>query len=419
MLIVDRDTLSMSRLERDPNILLRLLTTVAIVSIVLIVSLTTYGIYSSSVDDYLRIAEGDAIRVGTVMVDQQYHYLYSDGEESLSVAAKNIDLLDDYVRDFLHPFAIVKIKVFALDGTVVYSTDKNIIGMKDVDNPRLERALTGEVDSHLETKEKVTDLAEEQLMDVDVVETYLPVYNKGGIIAGSFELYVDITRYRDEIYRRVSTSISILVVILLGVFALSFLVVNMGAKQLKGLLSRLQQQAITDSLTGIFNREAVLNRATEELSRMLRNKEKNTDNSFGLIMVDLDHFKKVNDTYGHLAGDEVLREMSRRVQSCLRKYEIFGRYGGEEFLIILPDTDDKGSRAVAERIRCELIKSPFVAGEDEIPITASFGVTCCQDPAEGVNSALQRADDALYQAKAEGRNRIICARAEPVDRDGR
>jgi diguanylate cyclase (GGDEF)-like protein len=418
MLIVGRDTLSMSRLERDPNILLRLLTTVAIVSIVLIVSLTTYGIYSSSVDDYLRIAEGDAIRVGTIMVDQQYHYLYSDGEESLSVSAEDIDLLDRYFRDFLHPFAIVKIKVFALDGTIIYSTDKNIIGMKVVDNPRLERALTGEVDSHQETKEKVIDLAEEQLMDVDVVETYLPVFNKGGAIAGCFELYVDITRYRDEISRRVSISISILFVILLGVFALSFLVVNMGARQLKKLLSRLQQQAATDPLTGIFNRGAVLNRATEEHSRMIRNKEKKTVVGFGLIMVDLDHFKKVNDTYGHLAGDEVLREMSRRVQSCLRKYDVFGRYGGEEFLVILPDTDDKVSRTVAERIRCELFKSPFVAGEHEMSITASFGVACCQDPAEGVNSALQRTDDALYQAKAEGRNRVIVARSEPVDQDG-
>jgi diguanylate cyclase (GGDEF)-like protein len=416
--MVGRDTLSMSRLERDPNILLRLLATVAIVSIVLVVSLTTYGIYSSSVDAYLRIAEGDAIRVGTVMVNQQYRYLFSDGEESLSVSPESIDLLDRYVRDFLYPFAIVKIKVFALDGTIVYSTDKNIIGMKDVDNPRLERALTGEVDSHQETKEKVTDLAEEQLMDVDVVETYLPVLNQEGTIAGSFELYIDITRYRDEIYRRVSISISILFVILLGVFALSFLVVNMGAKQLKKLLSRLQQQAVTDPLTGIFNRGAVLNRATEELSRMIRNKGKKTVGSFGLIMVDLDHFKKVNDTYGHLAGDEVLREMSRRVQSCLRKYDVFGRYGGEEFLVILPDTDDKGSRAIAERIRSELVSLPFVAGEHEMPITASFGVACCQDPAEGVNSALQRADDALYQAKAEGRNRVIGARAEPVDREG-
>ena len=135
-------------------------------------------------------------------------------------------------------------------------------------------------------------------------------------------------------------------------------------------------------------------------------------------MVDLDHFKKVNDTYGHLAGDEVLREMSRRVQSCLRKYDVFGRYGGEEFLVILPDTDDKISRTVAERIRCELFKSPFVAGEHEMSITASFGVACCQDPAEGVNSALQRTDDALYQAKAEGRNRVIVARAESVDQDG-
>lgn len=405
--MIGRESLSMSRLERDPNLLQRMLGTVALVSILLILALTSYGIYTSSVADVLQVAEDDALRIGTVMVDQQYPYLFAAGEESISITAENIDRFDSYVRDFLHPFAIVKIKVFSRTGIVVYSTDKNIIGMQVADNNRLIRALSGVVDSHQETKEEVIDLAEEQLLDVDVVETYLPVRNQLGNIAGSFELYVDVTRYRDEINQRVIASASILAVILVGVFALSFAFVNLGARQLKNLLGRLQQQAVTDPLTGIFNRGAVLNRAAEELSRMERHRELEPVASLGLIMVDLDHFKKVNDTYGHLAGDEVLRVMSKRVQSCLREYDIFGRYGGEEFLVIVPDCDFPGSVEAAERIRHELIKAPVVVGEQSLPITASFGVTCCLDPAEGVNAALQRADEALYQAKDEGRNRVV------------
>jgi diguanylate cyclase (GGDEF)-like protein len=165
--------------------------------------------------------------------------------------------------------------------------------------------------------------------------------------------------------------------------------------------------AVTDPLTGIINRGAVLNRAEEELSRMERRETRNPGNSLGVIMIDLDHFKKVNDTYGHLVGDEVLREMSSRVRSCLREYDIFGRYGGEEFLVLIPDGDYKGTKAAAERIRYELIKAPFACGGHKLPITASFGVTCCNDPSEGINAALQRADEALYLAKDLGRDRVV------------
>ncbi len=405
--MANQEKLSLSRIEQDPNLLLRLLTYLALVSMLSILSLTAYGIYRSSVADVLRIAEDDALRIGQVMVEQQYRYLFSGDSAGVSISSEHLTMFDDHVRDFLHPFGIVKIKVFSLDGTIVYSTDKKIIGKTVMDNPRLERALRGEVDSHQETKDRVIDLAEEQLLDVDVVETYLPVRDLAGEVAGSFELYLDVTRYRDEITKRVSATVGILAGILLGVYGLSFIVVNLGARQLKNLLARLRQLAVTDPLTGIFNRGAVLHRAEEELSRMERRKAVETGNCLGVIMIDLDHFKRVNDNYGHQAGDEVLREMSKRVRNCLREYDIFGRYGGEEFLVMVPDGNLKSTLVVAERIRHELIKSPFIVAEHQLAVTASFGVTCCYDPAEGISAALERADVALYQAKDNGRDQVV------------
>lgn len=405
--MTNMDILTQTRLERDPNSLLRLLVIVGFFSMVLILGLTGYGIYRTASEEILLAAEDDAVRIATVIVAEHNEHLFSDGQDNIALSLTEIDFFSQQIRKFLHPFEIVKIKVFDLERTIIYSTDAKIIGKKVAGNPRLERALRGEVDSHKETKGEMIDLIEEQRLDVDVVETYLPVFNASGAIAGSFELYLDVTRYRETINARVISSLLILGTILLLVFATAYLFVNMGAKQLKKLLQRLQMMAVTDPLTGAFNRGAIINRAQEELSRMERRKAVETGTSLGVIMIDLDYFKKVNDTYGHLTGDDVLREMSKRVEACLREYDVFGRYGGEEFLVVAPDVNFKSAMVVAERISFELVKAPFDCGEHQVPITASFGVTCCQDPSEGLNAALQRADEALYQAKEEGRNRVV------------
>ena len=403
----NKETLTASQLDSNPNRLLSLFILVGIVSMLLILSMTGYGIYRQSTDDVLRAAEDDAVRIAEVMVEELREYLFSGEEESISTNKAEIILLNKLVRKFLHPFGIVKIKVFDLQRDIVFSTDEKIIGLEDYSNPRLERALRGEVDSHLETKEQVIDLTAEQRFDVDVVETYLPVYNSAGKIAGSFELYLDVSRYRDEIHTRVSTSVLILGFILLLIFTFAFVVIFLGTKQLKNMLQRLQQMAVTDPLTGVFNRGAIMTRAQEEFSRMVRRDALKNNNSLGMIMIDLDHFKSVNDTYGHQAGDEVLREMTKRTRACLREYDIFGRYGGEEFLVIVPEGDFSAAMVAAERIRVEINRLPFVCGEHKLPITASFGVTCSNDPHEGINIALQRADEALYQAKEEGRDRVV------------
>jgi len=394
------------RLENDPNILLRLFLTQGLLSFILILCFSGIGIYRVTSDDVLQIAVNDARRIANVLITQQKNFLFAQGETAIALLPQDRDIFDRLVKDFLHPFGIVKVKVFDPAKQIIYSTDRNIIGRTDGSNERLKRALSGEIDFHQESKETVVDLVDEKRFDVDVVETYLPVFNAIGAVAGSMELYLDVTHYRDEIFHRVTSSILILAAILLVVFALSYIVVILGTRQLKGVLERLHLMAMTDSLTGILNRGAVIIRAEEELSRLSRQPLRAANKGLGLIMIDLDYFKEVNDNYGHQAGDEVLRETVWRVRHCLRDYDLFGRFGGEEFLVVTPDSSEESAEMLAERIRREVISAPFRIGKDQLSITASFGVTCCCNPEEGLNAVLQRADQALYLAKERGRNRV-------------
>jgi diguanylate cyclase (GGDEF)-like protein len=125
-------------------------------------------------------------------------------------------------------------------------------------------------------------------------------------------------------------------------------------------------------------------------------------------MADLDHFKRVNDTYGHMAGDEVLRDAARRIQSGLRSYDAVGRYGGEEFLMVLPGCDCDSGAAQAERLRQTLCGEPFRWGGVTLRVTCSLGVSWAVAPApEDADALVRSADEALYIAKNDGRNRIV------------
>jgi two-component system cell cycle response regulator len=169
----------------------------------------------------------------------------------------------------------------------------------------------------------------------------------------------------------------------------------------------LRFRATHDVLTGIANRAAVLEVANREAARQIRD-----GGPFGAILLDLDHFKTVNDTYGHICGDHVLREAARRIAGCVRTYDTVGRYGGEEFLIIAPTTDGPGSLALAERIR-QAIEQPAIDTEAGlVSVTASCGVasSCTANPIP-VNELLKLADGALYRAKTAGRNRCELAGA--------
>jgi len=171
---------------------------------------------------------------------------------------------------------------------------------------------------------------------------------------------------------------------------------------------KLHVLAITDPLTGLLNRREFLKRLRVEIYRVSRDKK-----FYSLIMLDIDHFKKVNDTLGHTAGDMVLIEIADRLKTELRPYDLIGRYGGEEFLIGIPVGNSETGRNIAERIRASICKKPFHAGNKELDITASLGVTNAipagnkKDMIHLLEDMIERADSALYMAKDAGRNRVI------------
>ncbi len=164
----------------------------------------------------------------------------------------------------------------------------------------------------------------------------------------------------------------------------------------------LEVQARTDALTGILNRGAIVRRLGEELARAVR---EHTTLSVG--MIDIDHFKRVNDTYGHAAGDVVLQEVVRRALSVARPYDVIGRFGGEEFLVIVPNTGSAEAEDVLERMRVAVAGSPLRIDGQELTVTVSVGGATSRG--EAVDQLIVRADDELYRAKEAGRNRVCMA----------
>ncbi|HEU5436556.1 MAG TPA: diguanylate cyclase [Telluria sp.] len=173
-------------------------------------------------------------------------------------------------------------------------------------------------------------------------------------------------------------------------------------RRISELEQQLRLKASHDALTGIFNRGAVIEILEKELVRHGREHQ-----SVAVMFADLDHFKRINDVYGHLAGDAVLREVTRRVGAVLRPYDSFGRYGGEELLIVLPACDAAGALEVAERVRVAVDASPVATEFGAIPSSLSIGVAVAGH-GQGLSCSrlIQLADSALYRAKEGGRNRI-------------
>ncbi len=168
----------------------------------------------------------------------------------------------------------------------------------------------------------------------------------------------------------------------------------------------LQRRVSTDGLTGVLSRSQIL----EDLQRYIQNAQ-NDSSDLSVMMLDIDFFKRVNDQYGHQTGDLVLIQIAQRFKAAVRHVDLVGRYGGEEFLVILPDADMKTSVQIAERIRSHAASSPIKNDEHVISVSISGGVTMfvATDSAE---SLIDRADRALYEAKEGGRNRVVYLSAE-------
>jgi len=172
------------------------------------------------------------------------------------------------------------------------------------------------------------------------------------------------------------------------------------------LHKKTEELTITDALTELFNYRYFRNKLSDELRRADRYRQR-----FSLLMLDLDHFKKVNDAQGHQTGNIVLREISGIIKQCIRDVDIVARYGGEEFVVILPQTGDQDALSIAERIRSSVEKGYFsnAQGQRDIQITVSIGIATYPNGVHTLDQLLEKVDKALYKAKSEGRNRVEMA----------
>jgi diguanylate cyclase (GGDEF)-like protein len=211
-------------------------------------------------------------------------------------------------------------------------------------------------------------------------------------------------------------TLTFLISLLLGItWTFGFVMLNSERLEvdLKKAHVELQRLAATDFLTGIANRRRFFEAGEREIQRARR-----YGHPLVALMLDLDHFKQVNDTYGHAVGDKVLVAITAAIRNLLRDIDVFGRLGGEEFVILQQETDLAGGRATAERLRAAVAETAVDAGNTVLKVTISIGVALLSPDDSGLDEVLKRADDAMYEAKRSGRNRVTDVPSAPAVTSG-
>lgn len=227
-----------------------------------------------------------------------------------------------------------------------------------------------------------------------------------GDVRGGLDVSFDITNLEGALRQNLIIIITLSVITTGSLLGLLYTAFRLLKKRLDMARETLNAIAHLDPLTGISNRRHLLEHFEEELARTNR-----SGRQTACLMIDVDHFKAINDQYGHVMGDAVLKHLAVIVKETIRPYDLFGRFGGEEFLLVLPDTDSPGAMALAERIRRRVEGELAVRSglETDQPVTISLGMTSLSASDVTVEDIISRADSALYAAKAGGRNRIETA----------
>jgi diguanylate cyclase (GGDEF)-like protein len=393
--------------NENPRALLRKFIWVGLVCLVVILVLATYGIYRVFSWRLVESAHGEAQGIcHIVLVKEKRHLLAFDGRGGarLKLDVDRQAAFDKRVREYFEPFGVEGMRIWDLQHQIVYSTGSGKDGRTIADSAELDRALKGERVSRLEKSAYAPVAAKPGRGAGDEVVSYLPVWGRNKQILGAMEIRRNVAGYRGEIRRGVAFSATVLGIVLLALFACIFLLVKRGADRLASAQEALRILATTDPLTGVFNRREALFRAEDTFSRRERGSCLKTPEDFGCLMLDFDNFKTINDTYGHPAGDLVLRELTVRLKAILRPCDITGRFGGEEFLVILPDTNLEQCRDIAERLRKAVREKPFDLGGQEIFGSISIGGASAYPVDRDIEAVLHRADEGLYRAKKIGKD---------------
>jgi diguanylate cyclase (GGDEF)-like protein len=225
---------------------------------------------------------------------------------------------------------------------------------------------------------------------------------------GVFSIYSDVSRLTQKSNRQMINSVLAQTIMLLLISLISYFVIIRESSELKLAYQKLETMATTDPLTGISNRRQLLERIEQHFALLQRTAEAIWKNiGLGFVMIDVDFFKQINDTYGHLAGDSILQELATLINMELRPYDVFGRYGGEEFLIVLPNTLAEETERIAERLITTVKAHAFMWNNSPVHITLSAGVTWTDAAKDSLDEVLSKVDSLLYEAKEQGRNQVV------------
>jgi len=226
---------------------------------------------------------------------------------------------------------------------------------------------------------------------------YCHTHWKVGNSAGYLNLNMDNTKIVSQSNKRLLYFFTILLIVITSFLVIGYFIKAIN-KKLQSTQTKLKNQVNHDSMTGLFNRRYMYDISKDIITKCINNEEE-----IYLIMFDIDNFKNINDTHGHDIGDKVIISLAKEVMSCTRNSDIAARWGGEEFLILLPNTDQKGAKVLAEKIRANIEALKI----DNIRFTVSIGLSYFdRSEDKTIDDAIKKADDALYEAKESGKNRV-------------
>ncbi|OUR68541.1 hypothetical protein A9Q77_09190 [Marinomonas sp. 42_23_T18] len=316
----------------------------------------------------------------------------------LLVSNRTIEQLKEAEVDY----GLWKSKIFSHDGEVLYSSHEKDIGSLNRHSYFHNQVASGNNFTKLVQKDNMT--LEGQRVELDVVETYIPMM-VGDNFIGAFELYYDISQRREAIDAHMEW-VDKMLLLLSSIAIFTAFVIGIGYKKVQKIREEYEleliEMATKDKLTNLYNRRSFESRLMQDIQDY---QEFQTELS--VIIFDVDHFKFVNDTYGHQAGDCVLTLLADVAKKSIRKNDIIARYGGEEFIILLPNTGKNGAKVIAEELRNAVQNTAYDASTYKILVTISLGVACiCDVKSPNLDKLIKHADDALYRAKHNGRNQV-------------
>ncbi|OEU77566.1 MAG: hypothetical protein BA869_02925 [Desulfuromonadales bacterium C00003107] len=398
-----------SVLERceDPRVLLRKVLWLGLLCLAALLLLATYGVYRAYSWRLIESAHTEAQATCQVLlVKEKKHLLAIDniGKAKLNLSDTEQANFEKRLQKYFKPFAVDTIRIWDLRRQVInFTTDKNTHRVPTIP-AALDQALAGQGISLLGKATDVSFEAKSLWGPANQVISYLPIWGKNKEVLGAIEIRRSVKSYREEIRRGVVFFFLLLGVALLALFSCVYLLVAKGANRLAKTQQVLRWLATTDPLTGLFNRREILARASDSFSKEKDNNRHKTPVNFGLLMLDFDNFKEINDNYGHPVGDQVLQELATRLRATLRPYDILGRIGGEEFLVVLPNSKLKQCQEIAERLCKTVREQPFEFDGLRICGSISIGGATAHPLDQDLEALLQRADERLYKAKNRGKD---------------